>query len=106
MIFKAKSQSMILAALVVCLFIVGCKRSPVDELAEIQLDGECEDPRPELCTMDYRPVCALRDTGIRCITTPCQSTEWKTYSNACSACSDPDVMGYKNGECLGEDDAT
>jgi hypothetical protein len=105
-ILKAKSQSMILTALVVCLFIVGCKRSYVDAPADFQLDGECEDPRPELCTMDYRPVCALRDTGVSCITTPCQSTEWKTYSNACSACSDPDVMGYKHGECLGEDGPT
>ena len=99
MVLKAKSQSMILAALVVCLFAVGCMRSSVDALAGFRLDAECEDPRPELCTRDYRPVCALRDTGVRCITTPCPSTEWKTYSNACSACSDPDVMGYKLDEC-------
>ncbi len=106
MIPKAKSQGMILVALVVCLFVVGCKRSSADVSADFQLDGECEDPRPELCTMDYRPVCALRDTGLRCITTPCPTTEWKTYSNACSACSEPDIIGYKHGECLGGDDAT
>lgn len=59
----------------------------------------CEEPRPEVCTRDYRPVCGARDTGIRCITTPCPSTEWKTYGNACTACSDPKVAGHRPGEC-------
>jgi len=106
MILKALSQRMIFATLLVCLFIVGCGSSSVDSLADFKLDGKCEDPRPELCTMDYRPVCALRDTGVRCVTTPCPSTEWNTYSNACSACSDPAVRGYKYGECRNEDDGT
>ena len=60
---------------------------------------DCQDPRPEACTQQYDPVCGLRDTGIRCITTPCPSSEWKTYSNSCTACSDPDVSGYWPGEC-------
>lgn len=59
----------------------------------------CTDPRPEMCTREYRPVCAVRDTGIRCITTPCDSTEEKTYGNACDACSDPKVHGHRPGEC-------
>jgi hypothetical protein len=59
----------------------------------------CADPRPQTCTMDYRPVCATRDTGVRCITTPCPSTEQKTFSNACSACSDPKVIRHVPGEC-------
>lgn len=59
----------------------------------------CEDPRPEACTREYMPVCAQVDTGIRCITTPCPSTEEKTYSTGCTACSDPDVYGYVPGEC-------
>ena len=59
----------------------------------------CTDPRPQACTMDYRPVCATRDTGVRCITTPCPSSEQKTFSNACSACSDPKVMQHVPGEC-------
>jgi hypothetical protein len=49
--------------------------------------------------MDYRPVCATRDTGVRCITTPCPSTEQKTFSNACTACSDPKVIRHVPGEC-------
>ena len=60
---------------------------------------QCTDPRPEACTQQYLPVCASRDTGIRCITTPCDSAQWKTYGNACGACSDPDVYGYIEGTC-------
>ncbi|MFT3807528.1 hypothetical protein [Arenimonas sp.] len=59
----------------------------------------CTDPRPQACTMDYRPVCATRDTGIRCVTTPCPSSEQKTFGNACSACGDPKVSQYVKGEC-------
>ena len=60
----------------------------------------------DACIEIYQPVCALRDTGVRCVTTPCPSEEWKMYSNDCSACRDPDVMGYKQGECPDEDNAT
>ena len=59
----------------------------------------CPEQRPHMCTMDYRPVCATRDTGVRCVTTPCPSTEQKTYSNACSACADTKVIGHIPGEC-------
>ena len=59
----------------------------------------CTEPRPGVCTMDYKPVCATRDTGVRCITTPCPSSEQVTKSNACSACSDPKVYAYVKGEC-------
>ena len=60
---------------------------------------QCEDPRPEVCTREYMPVCALRDTGIRCVTTPCDSTEWVTAGNSCSACSDAKAFGYRPGAC-------
>ena len=59
----------------------------------------CKDPRPEMCTQHYDPVCATRDTGIRCITTPCPSSEQKTMGNACTACSDPKVSSWTKGEC-------
>jgi hypothetical protein len=59
----------------------------------------CTNPRPQLCTMDHRPVCATRDTGIRCVSAPCPSTEKRTYSNGCGACSDPKVYGYVPGAC-------
>lgn len=53
--------------------------------------AQCVDPRPQLCTQDYRPVCGVRDTGV--------STERQTYGNACTACSNPDVLGYSEGMC-------
>lgn len=54
-----------------------------------------------MCTMEYNPVCATRDTGIRCITAPCPSSERKTYSTACTACADPKVSGWTKGACPG-----
>ena len=60
---------------------------------------ECVVPRPEMRTKEYRPVCGLRDTGIRCVTEPCDSWETKTYSNACTACADAAVYGWRPGPC-------
>jgi hypothetical protein len=61
--------------------------------------SQCTLPRPEICTEEYMPVCAVRDTGVRCVTTPCDSTEHIEYSNACAACSDADVISYTDGRC-------
>ena len=61
----------------------------------------CTDPRPQLCTMEYAPVCATRDTGVRCITAPCPSSEQKTYSTGCTACSDAKVSSWVQGACPG-----
>ncbi|MCK5122521.1 MAG: DUF4136 domain-containing protein [Methylococcales bacterium] len=48
----------------------------------------CSDPRPEICTMDYQPVCGFDlDNNI------------KTYSNACTACSDKEVVKYIKNKC-------
>lgn len=69
-------------------------------LPEIEVTRiECTNPRPEICTQDYRPVCATKDNGVRCVTTPCDSTDEVTYSNACSACADSDVYSYQAGAC-------
>ena len=48
----------------------------------------CTDPRPQVCTQDYRPVCAQLQDGRS-----------KTYSNGCSACADPAVSSYREGAC-------
>jgi hypothetical protein len=49
---------------------------------------QCVDPRPQVCTREYRPVCGESKDG---------ST--KTYGNACTACSDTAVAGHRAGEC-------
>ena len=48
----------------------------------------CSDPRPEICTLDWTPVCGATSNG---------ST--KTYANACNACANKEVVGYVLGEC-------
>jgi len=48
----------------------------------------CEEPRPEVCTREYDPVCATLQNG---------ST--RTASTGCTSCSDPSVVGYKMGAC-------
>jgi len=58
---------------------------PAPKAAEERL---CTDPRPEICTREYLPVCARLEDGRQ-----------KTYSNGCTACSDPAVTGYQPGEC-------
>jgi hypothetical protein len=61
------------------------------ELADESLPvagGTCADPRPQMCTLDYRPACGVRRDGSQ-----------KTYGNACSACADPDVMSQGAGAC-------
>jgi hypothetical protein len=48
----------------------------------------CEEPRPQICTNEYDPVCAtLQDDDV------------KTYATGCTSCSDPKVQGYKKGAC-------
>jgi hypothetical protein len=48
----------------------------------------CQEPRPQVCTMQYDPVCGLTSNN-----------QYKTYSNACAACSDTDVSGHNPGAC-------
>ena len=60
---------------------------------------ECREPRAQACNRRYDPVCATRDTGVRCVTTPCDSTEQVTYANACTACADANVYRYSTGAC-------
>jgi hypothetical protein len=62
----------------------------------------CDDPRPEVCTTEYNPVCAEVDTGIRCIKAPCPSTERETFATGCTACANTNVIGYFPGACEDE----
>ena len=80
--------------------LAACSSVGVERPREIPTDYvACKSPRPEVCTREYRPVCAQRDTGIRCVTAPCPSSEWVTLGNACSACSELKVLGYRAGAC-------
>ncbi len=90
-------RPLLVVLLAACVGLAACGDRDVD-------DGtggfvECVVPRPEVCAQDWLPVCGKRDTGIRCVTTPCDSWELRTYSNACTACADRDVYGWRPGEC-------
>lgn len=48
----------------------------------------CTEPRPEICTMQWAPVCGYREDGSA-----------KTYATGCNACADPAVVGHLPDEC-------
>lgn len=48
----------------------------------------CPEPRPQICTREFRPVCAQMQDG-----------SFKTYSTGCTSCTDPKVVGYRDGAC-------
>ena len=48
----------------------------------------CTEPRPQICTRIYKPVCAsLHDQNQ------------KTYASDCTACADTNVISHVPGEC-------
>ena len=86
MIYLNRYRLESVAVLLLSVISFGCSSADVkDELTE------CTEPRPEVCTMDYTPVCGLQRTA--------GEEQWKTYSNACTACSDSSVTGYIKGAC-------
>jgi len=70
--------------------VAGCANSPAkDRQGDIGVEyTACTEPRPEICTMQYDPVCGQMADGQR-----------KTYASDCSACSDQRVVGYTPGAC-------
>ena len=80
------------------LLLAACANQPQQNNAKSEATT-CPEQRSQICTREYFPVCATRDTGIRCVTAPCPSSEEKTYANGCTACSDEKVMGYRVGAC-------
>jgi len=66
----------------------GCTAYTSESTQLTGLANVCKDPRPQICTMEYRPVCAtLTDASV------------KTFASGCSACSDAQVVSWVEGEC-------
>ena len=80
------NRILFLAALTVSLG--ACATGPKDDMVAASGATVCEDPRPQICTMDYRPVCGTLKDG---------ST--KTYSNGCGACADLKVVSWVDKAC-------
>jgi len=83
-------ERMVMTALLAGFIAAACAQSAAVEATVSSDPGlvACEEPRPQLCTMQYDPVCGLT-----------ANNQYKTYSNACSACSDASVSGYNPGAC-------
>lgn len=82
----------LILAVSLCVLVVGCATKG-DEKNNINEPGAldliiCEEPRPQICTREYDPVCATMMDGSS-----------KTDSTGCASCSDPDVVGFKKGTC-------
>jgi len=57
-----------------------------------------------VCTADYSPVCAKEpNAGVVCVTTPCDTDKYMTFSNACHA-SGANAWIAMETECLGLED--
>jgi len=78
------------AVVIGSLVAVACSPAPpADEaISSTPESTACEDPRPQVCTLQYDPVCGITIAD-----------KYKTYSNACSACSDEAVTGHRPGAC-------
>ncbi|QFU74534.1 hypothetical protein EY643_02065 [Halioglobus maricola] len=69
--------------LLLLLVLAGCQTQPIPSLVT-----QCSGERPQVCTMEYNPVCADLVGGGK-----------KTYASGCNACADDAVSGYLGGEC-------
>ena len=71
---------------VAVLVLTACVNTPTPEP---EAPGtQCVDPRPQVCTMEYNPVCATLMAGGT-----------KQYSSGCNACADDAVSSYLPGPC-------
>lgn len=68
--------------------LVACNGVSMAQDEPLEPRQTCPTIRPEMCTMDYRPVCAFLEKGGR-----------QEFSNGCTACANPRVTGYTEGSC-------
>ncbi len=86
----------VLLLLVITWGMSGCQTQAVEPDVASDNYVVCPSIRAQMCTREYRPVCA--SVVVQCVTAPCPR-EQKTYGNACSACAEESVEGYWPGAC-------
>lgn len=84
------------------LMIGSCSHHAQKTPSNMPVYTACKEPRPEICTMEYAPVCANIKPGTQCEKAPCSGKNHITYSNGCSACADIGVQSYQVGPCQDE----
>jgi len=77
----------VLLTIAAALALTACGGSPAQE-PEVLPGTQCTDPRPQVCTMEYNPACAILVAGGT-----------KQYASPCNACADDAVAAYLAGPC-------
>ena len=75
---------------IIVVFLTACQTVP-EASSKIVKPGnliDCPIQRSSMCTMIYKPVCAMDKAG-----------QFATYSSDCTACSHAEVIGYQEGAC-------
>ena len=67
------------------LMIAACTSKPPIDPEGMTL---CGTPRPQVCSMEYDPVCGHTENG-----------KSESYASACMACSDSSITAYTAGNC-------
>jgi len=84
------SVSSVLIGLTLLLSLAACNANSKPDEINTKLT-RCTEPRPQVCTHEYLPVCATLQDGAR-----------KTYPTGCTACSDSKVVGYVPEPCTND----
>jgi len=70
------------------LTLAACAYSDKNNTTEPEALITCKEPRPQICTREYNPVCATLKDG---------STQ--TMATGCTACSNYQITAYEMGQC-------
>ncbi|MFV0276960.1 MAG: hypothetical protein ACK5HY_07225 [Parahaliea sp.] len=76
------------AVLLPPLFLLAACSAPPPPPDPPENAGQCGGPRPQICTMEYQPVCGELAGGVR-----------EDFSSPCNACANDQVVSYREGRC-------
>ncbi|MBA6411668.1 hypothetical protein H2508_00850 [Parahaliea sp. F7430] len=78
------------------LFLMACSAAEPQPQPKPPLQSSlvsCTSPRPQVCTMEYDPVCAVLEGDTE-----------QDYSSPCNACAHDLVISYVKGSCVSAED--